>query len=382
MSTKRAHIIGCGISGPVLAMYLDRAGYEAVVHERRTEAMASEGASFNLAPNGLDVLRTLGLAEEVEAVGNRTDRIGFYNHRGKQLGLNPESTVLLNRGDLQKVLVSGAERAGVRLEFGKLLTDVTQTPDAVTATFADGTSVEGDLLVGCDGLRSRVRHAVVPTAPVPTYSGIIDCAGLGYLPGRLPADGVMRMTFGLRGFFGYQALADGHVFWFENSPVPQEPDRRELKAIPHDVFRRRLLDIHRDDEPTINEIIASTDEIERWSAYEAPQVERWGRGRVAIVGDAAHAMGPHTGQGASMALEDSIVLARCVRDLPDVPSALAAFEAERKPRVVDVIRQTRQTGNQKSPGAVGRAIRDLVLPIFLRKQVGRTTDLYDFHIPW
>lgn len=386
-SGKRALIIGCGVSGPVLAMYLKRAGFSPVIYERRTETTSGAGGSFNLAPNGMDVLATLGLAEEVRAAGHPTRQIAFYNHKGKQLGLNPESMTLLNRGDLQKILVNSAEKAGVELEFGKRLVSIEDDPagaGGVTARFEDGSTAEGDLLVGCDGIRSQTRYAVEPDAPRPAYTGIVDCGGYSHVDRAegLEADGVMKMTFGLRGFFGYQALPGGDVFWFQNSVFPEEPDYKELRAIPEDVWRARLIEIHSNDHAPITDILAASGPVERFSIYEAPAMTTWSRGRVCLVGDAAHAMGPHTGQGASMALEDSITLARCLRDGDGIPAAFAAYAAERKPRVTAVIQQTRQTGSQKSPGALGRMIRDLVLPFFLKKQVDKTTALYDHHIDW
>lgn len=381
-SAKRALIIGCGVAGPVLATFLKKIGIEPVVYERRSELSSSGGGSFNLAPNGIDVLRTLGLDEDMRAVGHPTNQIAFHNHRGKQLGLNPESMTLLNRGKLQQVLVRGAEQASVPIEFGKRVTAVSDEGDHVGVSFEDGTSAEGDLLIGCDGLRSRVRYAVDPAAPAPKYTGIIDCGAMSHLPGRLEADGIMRMTFGLRGFFGYQALPGGDVFWFQNANFPEEPDYRELRAIPDEEWRATLMEIHKDDHAPIGEIIAASGPVERYSIYEAPTMTTWSRGRVVLVGDAAHAMGPHTGQGASMALEDSVSLARCLRDHTGVSTAFAAYIAERKPRVLDVIKQTRQTGGQKSPGFIGRAIRDLVLPFFLKQQVGKTTALYSYHIDW
>ena len=158
MSGKRALIIGCGVSGPVLATYLKKIGIEPVVYERRSELSSAGGGSFNLAPNGIDVLRTLGLDEDMRAVGHPTNQIAFHNHKGKQLGRNPESMTLLNRGKLQQVLVRGAERASVTIEFDKKLTEVHDEPGTVGVSFSDGTSAEGDLLIGCDGLRSRVRE--------------------------------------------------------------------------------------------------------------------------------------------------------------------------------------------------------------------------------
>ncbi|HET9141283.1 FAD-dependent oxidoreductase [Actinophytocola sp.] len=377
-SPRRALIIGCGISGPVLAMFLHRAGFRPVVYERRSESVSGGGGSFNLAPNGLDVLRTLGLADEVLTVAHPTERIAFHNHKGRQLGINPEHTILVDRGELQRILVDAARRTGVPLEFGRNLTAVEDPGSGpVTARFDDGSRAEGDLLIGCDGLRSQVRRAVAPDAPEPSYTGIIDCGGYSDLPGRLPADGVMRMTFGLRGFFGYQPLPGGKVFWFQNSAAP---DDAAVRSLTPDQWRDRLLAVHRDDHAPIPDILAASDEVDRFAVYEAPPVPAWSRGRLVLVGDAAHAMAPHTGQGASMALEDAVTLARCLRDNTSIADACAAYQADRKPRVDHVIRQTRQTGAQKTPGPVARAMRDLILPLFLKKAVGQTTALYDHHI--
>jgi 2-polyprenyl-6-methoxyphenol hydroxylase-like FAD-dependent oxidoreductase len=380
--TKRALIIGCGVSGPVLAMYLQKAGFEPVIYERRSETTSAAGGSFNLAPNGMDVLETLGLADQVRAVGNNTKHIAFFNHKGKQLGMNPESTVLLNRGELQRVLVQNADKSGIELNFGKRLIETTERGDAVVATFEDGTEATGDFMIGCDGIRSTVRGAVVPGAAQPGYTGIVDTAGRSHLPGLLEPDNIMRMTFGLKGFFGYQALPDGEVFWFQNAHFPDEPDYQALRALPDDVWRDRLLAMHKDDHAPITDIIAANTAMERFSIYEAPTVPVWSRGRICLIGDAAHAMGPHTGQGASMALEDAVTLAKCLRDNDDIPQAFAAYIAARKPRVTEVIAQTRRTGAQKSPGPLGRMIRDLVLPMFLKQQVGKTTALYQHHIDW
>src|SRR5690349_4480184 len=135
VSGKRALIVGCGVSGPVLANYLKRAGFEPAIYERRSETTSSEGGSFNLAPNGLNVLKPLELADAVVAAGNPTNQIAFLNHKAKQLGVNPEYTTLLNRGSLQKILVDGAEKEGVEFHFGKKLTGVTQDNGVVAAKF-------------------------------------------------------------------------------------------------------------------------------------------------------------------------------------------------------------------------------------------------------
>jgi 2-polyprenyl-6-methoxyphenol hydroxylase-like FAD-dependent oxidoreductase len=383
--TKKALIVGGGIAGPVLAMFLERAGIEPVVYEGRPELNDEAGAFLNLAPNGLAVLEALGVREEIEAAGTPTTAIAFYNHRGKKLGENPERTILLKRGVLNRGLREAAVRRGVPVEFGKRLTGVEVTPlRTAVARFEDGTEAEGDFLVGCDGVNSRTRRSVFPDAPKPRYTGVLDCGAFTRAPGVPPSDGVMRMTFGLKGFFGYQAVPSGEVYWFENFHQAAEPDRDELRAIPGAEYKRKLLDMHKDDHTPIAEIIRSTEGlIDRWPLYEMPPVPKWHEGSVCLVGDAAHATTPHVGQGASMAMEDAIVLAKCLRDVPDTEEAFAAYERIRKERVEKVVEMARRMGNQKSPsGAFGRMVRDLVFPFFLKMGVKATEPVYACRVDW
>lgn len=381
---KKVLIIGCGIAGPVLAGFLQRAGFEAVIFEGRSAPSDDAGAFLNLAPNGAEILRTLGVADEVLGYGTPTTRILFQNHRGKQLGLNPEQTTLIKRGLLNKGLRESAIRAGIPVQFGKKLVDVNFGAGHVTAVFEDGTTERGDLLVGCDGIHSRTRRAVLPDAPRPQYTGVIDCGAFTRAPVAESADGVMRMTFGLKGFFGYQVTPGGEIYWFENYTEPREPDRTELDAIPDARWRERLLEMHRGDHSPIPEVIRSTTgPIGRWPIYDMPSIPVWHRNEVCLIGDAAHATSPHVGQGASMAMEDAIVLAKCLRDVPDTRQAFAAFERLRRDRVEEIVKQARRTGNQKAPsGAFGRALRDLVLPFFLKMGVKQTEPVYSYRVDW
>lgn len=382
---KKALIIGGGIAGPVFAMFLRQAGIEPVVYEGRSGPNDEAGAFLNLAPNGLAVLDALGVREEIEAAGTPTTAIAFYNHRGKKLGENPERTVLLKRGALGRGLREAAVRRGVPVEFGKRLTGVEVTHRcAAVARFEDGTEAEGDLLVGCDGIHSRTRRSVFPDAPEPRYTGVLDCGAFARAPGVPPSDGVMRMTFGLKGFFGYQVAPSGEVYWFQNFRRAAEPGRDELRAIPSAEYRRSLLEMHREDHAPIAEIIGSTEgPIERWPLHEMPPIPKWHEGPVCLVGDAAHATTPHVGQGASMAMEDAIVLAKCLRDVSDTEEAFAAYERMRKERVEKVVEIARRMGNQKSPsGAFGRMVRDLVLPFFLKMGVKATEPVYAYRVDW
>ena len=382
---KKALIVGGGISGPVLAMFLKEVGIESVVYEGRPEPNDEAGAFLNLAPNGLAVLDALGVREESEAAGTPTTAIAFYNHRGKKLGENPERTVLLKRGALNRVLREASLQRGVPVEFGKKLSSVEVTPrHTAVARFEDGAEAEGNLLIGCDGIHSRVRRSVLPDAPEPRYTGGVDCGAFTRVPSLGPSDGVMRMTFGKEAFFGYQVTPSGEVYWFENFHQTAEPDRDELKAIPSAEYKQRLLEMHREDHAPIAEIIGSTEGlIDRWPLHEMPPIPRWHEEPVCFVGDAAHATTPHVGQGASMAMEDAIVLAKCLRDITDTEEAFAAYERIRKERVEKVVEMARRMGNQKSPsGTFGRAARDLILPFFLKMGVKVTEPVYSYRVDW
>ncbi|HEY8984377.1 MAG TPA: FAD-dependent monooxygenase [Streptomyces sp.] len=384
MNTRSAALIGCGIAGPVLALYLQKAGIEAVIYEGSPEPRDDAGAFLNLAPNGLAVLDTLGIRGDVEQYGSRTTSTAFLNHHGKKLGENPAETLLLKRGLLNKGLREAALRHGIRIEYGKFFEAVAETDDGVLIRFADGSTAEADILIGCDGIHSKTRYTVMPDAPHPEYTGVIGTAGYTRSRDAAPADGVMRMSFCYQGFFGYQTIPGGEVYWFENYHEPVEPGRGETERTPHAVWKSRLLERHAKDHHPVSAIIDSTpDGIIGYPIYDMLTLPVWHRGKVCLVGDAAHATSPHVGQGASMAMEDAIVLAKCLRDLPTPQRAFAAFQAIRQERVEKIIKEGRRTGNQKAaPNGLARTVRDLVLPFFLKLGVKATVPVYSYRVSW
>jgi 2-polyprenyl-6-methoxyphenol hydroxylase-like FAD-dependent oxidoreductase len=376
-------VVGAGLVGPVLAMFLQRAGIDVALYEGRPAPRDDIGAFMGIAPNGRDVLGTLGIREEIEALGLPSPRIAFLNHRGKQLGVNPQPVVTFKRGVLSRGLREAAERRGVAVHWGKRLVGVDQDTGRAVARFADGTTAEADVLVGADGIHSAVRAAVLPGAPRPEYTGQIGSGAYARIPGLESTGGTMYMTFCLNGFFGYQVADDGEIYWFENLYQKAAPSAAEL-AVDNAVWKARLQGLHTPDHHPVHEIITGTTaDIVRYPVEEMPVLDRWYAGRVALVGDAAHATGPHSGQGGSMGFEDAIVLARCLRDVPGVEAAFAAYQRIRKERVDHVVHETRRTGNAKTPpGLLGRLVRDLVLPVFLRNGVDTFKDIHRHHIPW
>jgi 2-polyprenyl-6-methoxyphenol hydroxylase-like FAD-dependent oxidoreductase len=385
--TRQQHalVIGSGISGPVVALALQRDGIHAVIYEGHPNPRDAEGSFLGLAPNGRDVLATLGIRDEIDAVGVQTSQMALLNHAGKCLGASPGPVLTVKRGLLTGALRQAAEARGIQVEYGKRLVDISDYGrDGVVAQFADGSQVTGDFLIGADGIRSRTRRTVMPDAPEPTFTGIVSSGGYTRLPGVASSAGTMFMTFALHGFFGYQVLDSGEIYWFENFHRRSAPAPGELEAIPDNTWRQALLNLHRPDHAPIADIIASTPgEIARFGVYEMPVLPTWHTGRVCLVGDAAHATGPHSGQGGSMALEDAVVLAKCLRDIPGVELAFAAYQNARKARVDHVVRQTRRIGDRKAPpGRLGRFTHDLVLPLFLKVGVAMFKPIYTHHIAW
>ncbi|WP_267643913.1 FAD-dependent oxidoreductase [Haloarchaeobius amylolyticus] len=382
---QKALIIGCGVAGPVLALYLQRIGITPVIYEGRPEPQDDAGFFLNLAENGTDVLETLGIREEVLSEGHESNRLVFQNHKQNELGENHSETVLIKRGLLTKGLREAATDQGITVKFGKRLTDV-QIPhnDMVIAYFDDGTEVHGDLLIGCDGIHSQTRRSILPNAPDPEYTGIIDSGAFTRNDSIPPSDGVMKMTFGVDGFFGYQKVPTGEIYWFENHEREKAPDRAELDAISQSEWREKLLRLHEDDHDEVTEIIRSTDsEIGKWPVYDLPSLPTWHKKTVCLIGDAAHATSPHVGQGASLAMEDAVVLAKCLRDVEEVPQAFETFESLRRDRVEEIVEISRETGNQKAPSnLVTRKIRDLVLPFFLKRGVEKFEKIYSYRVDW
>ncbi|WP_440766901.1 FAD-dependent oxidoreductase [Natronorubrum sp. DTA7] len=384
-SDQKALLIGCGVAGPVLAMFLQQIGVTSIIYEGRPQPRDDAGFFLNLAANGTNVLETLGVEEQVLKHGHLSEKIVFQNHAGKRLGENQQETVLLKRGHLTKALREEALERGITIKFGKRLTDVKSShEDMAIAYFDDGTEAHGDFVVGCDGIHSQTRKSIFPDAPEPEYTGIIDSGAFTRNESVPPSDGIMQMTFGVNGFFGYQKVPTGEIYWFENHERPQAPRRRELDEISRSQWKDKLLGLHERDHEPITEILRSTDgDIGKWPVYDLPSLPTWHRDTVCLIGDAAHATSPHVGQGASLAMEDAIVLAKCLRDVEGVPDVFAAFEALRRERVEAIVKISRETGNQKAPSnVITRKFRDLALPFFLKRGVESFEQIYSYRVDW
>jgi 2-polyprenyl-6-methoxyphenol hydroxylase-like FAD-dependent oxidoreductase len=393
MARTQALLIGGGIAGPAAAMALQKAGIDSVVYEAHPTTAAGIGQFLTLATNGVDALRTLGAAGPAIAAGFPTTATVLWSGTGKRLGAAQVSLALpdgttghtMKRADLYAAIREQAVGRGIRIEHGKRLVAAEQVAGGVRARFADGSEATGDVLIGCDGVHSTVRRLIDPRAPAPTYAGLLNLGG--YVRG-VPVEaepGTYHMIFGRRAFFGYALAPDGEVWWFANVPQPAEPARGALAGTGTEEWRRRLRELFAADAgPATRLIQATPHELSASPIHTMPHLPTWHTERILVIGDAAHAPSPSSGQGASLSIEDAVQLGKCLRDLPPAQRAFAAFEQARRPRVERIIKQAARVNSNKAATGAARVFRDLLLPLFLRLLTNskQAQELYAYHIDW
>jgi salicylate hydroxylase len=355
--TKRAIVIGGGIGGLAAALALQGRGLDVEIYEQAPE-LREVGAGLTLSRGSLRALDALGVIDDVRANSLSSTRMPFLHFRSGALlwGTHdyddgrapspPYSARQIYRADLQELLARAVRtRAPGALRLGRKLVGVDQDGSRVVATFHDGTSATADLLIGADGLRSNVR---------PALWGEDAARFTGQVAWRFLTDGAQARPFlgagraalfiGPGKVFNRYTLRDGSVL---NCVAIVESDswREEGWSTPGDP--RELVDLFADWHSDVSALtkLARPGHLIKWALYDREPLKEWTRGRVTLLGDAAHPMTPFLGLGAAMAIEDAAVLGRAFEQEPDdVESALRRYSAARLPRTLDVAETSRRQG--------------------------------------
>lgn len=339
-----AAVIGAGIGGLTAALTLARAGLTVRVYEQAS-ALREVGAGIQLAPNATRILHRLGLAEALAraAVRPACTEVRRWDD-GRVLWSQPLADTVearfgapyyhLYRPDLLAVLAD-ALPAGI-LRLGHRLTALEQGPDGVALRFAGGESARADVVVGADGIHSTVREALFgPESPrfsgSTAYRGLVPIERLAHVP-------LLRQGYSWLGpdrHFVHYYVAAGRLLNFV-AVCPAGAWRLESWSA-----RGRVQDALAEFasfHPMVRQIIGAADETFRWALYDRPPLPAWSRGRVTLLGDAAHAMLPFLAQGACQAIEDAVVLAGLLAgaDPGAVAGRLVRYEALRKPRATRI----------------------------------------------
>jgi 2-polyprenyl-6-methoxyphenol hydroxylase-like FAD-dependent oxidoreductase len=347
-TAKKILVIGGGIGGAATALALHRAGFEPVLYER-TEKLREVGAGIALWANATHVLKHLGVLDDALRVGDVVTNYQFLSQTGKELvnlrvSRHEVPAIGIHRADLQALLWQ--KLPSKQCVLGQAFEQFEQVGTKVRAHFAGGLVDEGDALIGADGLRSRVRAQLfcrdVPAQRLyqPIYRGMTAYRALTpYIPDTYQS-GYICEFIGSGKAFGFLRIGKGRMYWYAASIASQgQPDAPVGR-------KRELQEMFTDWPKPIPELIAATDEasILKNDLCDRVPIKQWGKQNITLLGDAAHPTLPTMGQGACMALEDALVVTKCLLEQRHPADAFRQYESLRVERTKKIVEQSLAIG--------------------------------------
>jgi 2-polyprenyl-6-methoxyphenol hydroxylase-like FAD-dependent oxidoreductase len=357
----RIIVIGSGIAGLTTAIALRKVGIEVAVYERAPE-LREVGAGISLWANALRALDHIGAGESVRAVSLKMTRSEIRGKSGRSVlvaldaaamegraGM-PELVRMIHRAELVGALAAHLP-AGVA-HYGHECVSVEADGTAARVRFANGRTDSADAVIGADGIRSVVRTAILG-ASEPRYAGYTGWRGVCPRPASVEA-GYIGEWWGRGLRFGIATLPNDRIYWFVGQNAPQNGRNADERG--------HLLAAFAGWPAPIRELIGSTADVLRNDIIDRPPVREWSKGRLCVIGDAAHPMTPNLGQGGCTAIEDGVILARHLSRATDVPAALTAYARERYKRTAGIVKESWQLGAVAQwEGRVSCALRDRLM---------------------
>ncbi len=343
---QKVAVIGGGLGGAVAGALLQRAGFSTTVYEQ-ADGFSRLGAGIHVGPNVMKVFRRLGLDERLAAMGSHPDywfsRDGETGDYQARIPLGAYAVreygapyVTVHRGDMHGLQLTALEPG--TLVFGKRLADLVEREDGALLSFQDGSTETADIVVGADGINSRLRELLLGVEK-PLYSGWVGHRAL------IPGDTV-RAVAEREGFefedcvkwwshdrhmmVYYTTAARDEYYYVTGAPHPEWDFQGAFVPSSREEMREAFGHYH----PAVRALIEMSGEVTKWPLLTRSPLPVWSRGRVVLLGDACHPMKPHMAQGAGMAIEDAAMLARCLAEtgLSDYASGFALYEANRRDR--------------------------------------------------
>lgn len=341
-SNSRIAIVGAGMGGLVAAGALRRLGVEARVYEQ-AKNFSRLGAGIQMSPNAMRVLRGLGLEAKIRDIAFQPEtwenREGDSGAMKFELPLGGQAEALygapylqMHRADLHGALLSAVPEEVI--SRGKRLVNATPGAGAggVVLRFEDGSSSTADLVIGADGVHSRVREIMVgQQAPVATGR----VAYRATFPARLlrrPIGTCVKWWGSDRHIVIYfVTAAKDEVYFVTSLPDAEWVEESWFATGDMAVVRAAFADFHED----VRDVLRACPEVHRWAILDRPPLEQWHGDGMVLIGDAAHPMTPYMAQGAAMAMEDAVILARALVETDELEAGLARFQAARQARAAE-----------------------------------------------
>lgn len=340
MARPRIAIIGAGMGGLAVAATLRRFGFDAEIHEQ-AERFARVGAGIQMMPNSMKVLRGIGAEAPLRARAfqpvSHLNRDAYSGEILRELPMPEEAYgapyLCMHRADLHDALLSAVPRE--RIHLGRKLLGIDRQGGSLHLRFADGSTIAADVVIGADGVHSKVREILLgPDRPIHkgriAYRAVFAAERLGGFdigPSRTKWWGRDRHIV-----IYYTARDRSELYFVTSVPEPAEWLTPESWSAKGDV--RELREAYADFHPDVRRVLAACPDCHKWAILEREPLPRWGEDGIVLLGDAAHPMTPYMAQGAATAIEDAAVLARCLAETKgeDAPGAFRRYEAHRKPR--------------------------------------------------
>lgn len=340
----RIAIVGGGMGGLTAGVLFEHAGFQVTVYEQAAQ-IARIGAGINIYPNGMHVLRATGAVDDLISLGQMpktwfsrvwdTGEILYSQPEEQWHQVYGEPHIILHRGDLQRALASKLSPGTI--QFNKHLTEIREVGESLCIEFADGSHAEADVVIGADGVNSRVRELLLGPEP-PKYSGFVAYRSVfpaSRLQRPLDSDGCKfwsdeRFNGGedRHMIIYYTTRAKDEVYFVTGSPDPDW-----VGTAHREVTLKEVKDHYAGFHAEVQRVIDASVQVTKWPLLVRDPMPLWSFGRIVLLGDACHPMKPHMGQGAGMAFEDAAILVRCLQAQPQQPDrAIQMYEHTRHER--------------------------------------------------